>query len=108
VEITEATKEIVWLKKILYDLQEKQVNSAPLLVENTSPIKFSNNTIFHDRTKHINKKHHTIQYHVEAKTIHLRHCSTNEQIMDIFTKVFGREKFEKFKMMFGLTNTPLD
>ena len=49
-----------------------------------------------------------IQHHVEAKTIHLRHCSTNEQIADNFTKVLGREKLELFKMMLGLTNIPSD
>eukprot|EP00253_Pinus_taeda_P034786 PITA_34786 len=60
----EATKEIVWLRKILEDLQ--------------------------------------------AKTIHLHHCSTNDKIADIFTKALGREKLERFKMMLGLTNIPSD
>jgi hypothetical protein len=108
VAVAEATKEIVWLRKILEDLQEKQVNSTPLLVDNTSAIKLAKNPKFHDRTKHINTKYHLIRYHVEAKTIHLRHCSTNEQIVDIFTKALGRENFEKFRMMLGLTNTPSD
>jgi len=102
------TKEIVWLRKILEDLQEKQVNSTPLLVDNTSAIKLANNPKFHDRTKHINMKYHLILYHVEAKTIHLRHRSTNEQIANIFIKALGREKIEKFKMMLELTHTPLD
>eukprot|EP00253_Pinus_taeda_P020711 PITA_20711 len=61
---TEATKEIVWLRKILEDLQ--------------------------------------------AKTIHLCHCSTNEKIADIFTKALGREKLERFRTMLGLTNIPSD
>jgi hypothetical protein len=108
VAMAEATKEIVWLRKILADLHVKQVNSTLLLVDNTYAIKLVKNPIFHDRTKHINTKYHLIRYHVEAKTIHLRHCSTNEQIADIFTKAFGREKFEKFIMMLGLSHTPLD
>ena len=73
---TEATKEIVWLRNILEDLQEKQENSTPLLIDNTSAIKLAKNPRFHDRTKHINTKYHLIQHHVEAKTVHLRHCST--------------------------------
>lgn len=32
----EETKEIVWLWKILVDLQEKQENSTPILVDNAS------------------------------------------------------------------------
>jgi hypothetical protein len=34
VAAAEATKEIVWLRKILEDLQEKQVNATPLLIDN--------------------------------------------------------------------------
>ena len=51
----EATKEIVWLRKILEDLQEKQENSTPLLINNTYAIKLAKNPRFHDRTKHINR-----------------------------------------------------
>ena len=84
------------------------MNYTPLLVDNTYVIKLAKNPRFHDRIKHINTKYHLIRYHKEENTIHLRHCSTNEKIVDIFTKVFGREKIEKFRIMLGLTNTPLD
>eukprot|EP00253_Pinus_taeda_P002104 PITA_02104 len=95
-------------RKILEDLQVKQVHSTPLMIDNTSVMKLAKNPKFHDRTKHINTKYHLIRHHVEAKTIHLRHCSTNEQIADIFTKALGREKLERFKTMLGLTNIPSD
>ena len=60
VAAAEATKEIVWLRKILEDLQEKQENSTPLLIDNTFAIKLAKNPRFHDRTKHINTKYHLI------------------------------------------------
>src|ERR1700721_1895985 len=104
--VAEAIKEIVWLRKILEDLQVKQVQSTPLMIDNTSAIKLAKNPKFYDRTKHINTKYHLIRHHVEAKTIHLRHCSTNEQIANIFTKVLGREKLKSLKMSLGLPNTP--
>ena len=106
VAAAEATKEIVWLRKILEDLQVKQVQSTLLMIDNTSAIKLAKNPKFHYRTKHINTKYHLIRHHVEAKTIHLRHCSTNEKIADIFTKALGREKLERFITMLGLTNIP--
>ena len=84
--VAEAMKEIVWLGKILEDSQEKQVHSTPLLIENTSAINLAKNPKFHDRTKHINTKSHLTRHHVEAKTIHLHHCSTNKKIANIFTK----------------------
>ena len=83
------------------------MTSTPLFVDNTFAIQLAKNPKFHDRTKHINTKYHLIRHHVEAKTIHLN-CSTSEQIPDIFTKALGREKFEKFRMMLGMTNALLD
>lgn len=71
VAAAEAMKEIVWLSKTLEYLQEKQVHSIPLSINNNFVIKLTKNPNFHDRTKHINIKYHLIQHHVEAKTIHL-------------------------------------
>lgn len=104
---SKATKEIVWLGQILEYLQEKEVNSIPLLVDNTFALNLAKNPRFHGQTKHINTKYHLIQYNVEAKTIHLRHCSTYEKVAYIFTKALGKDKFEKIIMILGLTNTPL-
>ena len=41
VAAAEATKEIVWLWKILEDLQMKQMYSTPLMIDNTSTIKLA-------------------------------------------------------------------
>jgi hypothetical protein len=62
------------------------VNSTLLLVDNTFAIKLAKNPRFHDQTKHINTKYHLIRYHVEAKTIHSRHCSTNVKMIIFGTK----------------------
>jgi len=109
VAAAKAEKEIVWLRKILEDLREKQENCASLLIDNSFAIKLAKNPIFHDRTKHIKTKYHLIRQHVETKTVHLRHCYTNDQIANMFTKSLGRDqKFERFRTMLGLTNkTPL-
>lgn len=48
VATTEATKEFVWLRKILEDLQVKQVQSTPLMIDNTYAIKLAKNPKFHD------------------------------------------------------------
>ena len=73
------------------------MTSTPLFVDNSYAIQLAKNPKFHDRTKHINTKYHLIRHHVEAKPFHLTHCFTSEQIIDIFTKALGLEKFEKFK-----------
>ena len=81
------------------------MNSMPLFVDNTSVIQLAKNPKFHDQTKHINTKYHLIRHHVEAKTIHLTHCPTSEQIAYISTKALGREKF---RMQLGMSDVPSD
>ena len=94
--VAKATKEIVWLRKIQEDLQEKQFHSTPLMIDKAFAINLDKNPKFHDQKKHINTKYHLIRHHVEVNTIQLCHCSNNEKIADIFTKVIRREKFERF------------
>jgi len=108
VATAQATKEIRCLRKILEDLHEKQKASTPLFVDNSSAIKLAKNPKFHDQTKHINTKYHLIRHHVEAKTIHLTHCATSKQIVDIFTKALENEKFEKVRPLLGMSNVPSD
>lgn len=48
VVVGEATKEIVWLRKILEDSQEKQVNATPLFIDNTYVVKLAKNPSFRD------------------------------------------------------------
>lgn len=80
----------------------------PHLLDNISIIQLAKNPKFHDRTKHINTKYHLIRHHIEVNTIQLKHYPIDEQTTNIFTKALGREKFEKFRKMARLTNTPLD
>lgn len=47
VEATEATKETVWLRKILEYLHEKQMNYNHLLIDNTFLVKLDNNPKSH-------------------------------------------------------------
>lgn len=94
------------LRKIFEHLEEKQVNSTPLLTDNTYANKLAKNPKFHYKKKHINTKYHFIRYHVESKTIHLRHCLTNDKIANIFTDALGRKNLEIFVMMVGFTNSP--
>ena len=44
----QATKEIIWLHKILEYLHKKQMTSTPLFVDNTSVIQLAENPKFHD------------------------------------------------------------
>ena len=77
---SEATKQVVWLRKILEDMGEKQEMTTVYFCENKSAISMSKNSVFHSRTKHINLKHHYIREAVEDEEVQIRHIKTGDQI----------------------------
>lgn len=57
---TSASCQIVWVRRMLSDLKEKQEEATILLCDNKSTIELTNNPVFHGRTKHIEVRHHFI------------------------------------------------
>jgi len=56
-----ATCEAMWLKKFLVSLFRKRVEVTKVYDDNQSFIKLSENTIFHDESKHIDIRCHFIR-----------------------------------------------
>jgi hypothetical protein len=57
----QATKEVVWLTKLLGDLIYQQSIATPLYYDNQSAITLNQDFKYHSRTKHIEVQHHYIQ-----------------------------------------------
>jgi hypothetical protein len=57
------------------------------MCDNQSTIKLTQNPIFRVGTKHIEVQYHFIRDKVLSGEIKLTHVSTNEQLIDIFTKL---------------------
>ncbi|CAL9001992.1 unnamed protein product [Prunus brigantina] len=87
----EATAQATWLRFVLEDFGEMQVVATPLNCDNTSAIAITKNPIFHQKTKHINRRYHYIKEALQQGVINLLHCPTKEQVADIFTKALARE-----------------
>jgi hypothetical protein len=64
--------------------------------DNINSILLVNNPVYH-RTKHIEVHYHFIRKKVQAKEINLIHVSTEDQVVNIFTKALGTDKLRKFK-----------
>jgi hypothetical protein len=65
----------------------------PLLCDNESAIKLTNNLVQHARTKHIDVRHHFIWDHQQKGDICIESVSTEDQLADIFTKPLMRKGF---------------
>ena len=77
----------------LFDLK---LDETRILCDNQSCIKFSENLVFHDKSKHIDIKYHFIQYMVMKGAVKLEYVATNEQVVDVLTKPLARMKFGYF------------
>jgi hypothetical protein len=102
ITLSVAVREAVWLRKLLTDLFDHEMDPTTIHCDNQSCVKLSENPMFHDKSKHIEIKYHYIRDMVHRKTIHVQYLSTHEQIADIFTKPLAKTKFEYFREKLGL------
>jgi hypothetical protein len=60
------------------------------------------NPIFHDRSKHIRTIYHFIRQLVEDGDIHPSYVCSEDQLVDILTKVLPRPRFEELQVKIGM------
>ncbi|GJX37797.1 uncharacterized mitochondrial protein-like protein, partial [Tanacetum coccineum] len=87
------TSEIVWLCWLLADMGVRINRSTPLHCDNHSVIHIAYNSVFHERTKHIEIDFHFTHHHLQAGTISLLFVPSALQIADVFTKPHSRPWF---------------
>ena len=100
---TTSACQAVWLRRLLADLCQVQEGTTPIYCDNKATIAMTKNPAFHSRTKHIDIRYHFIRDLVTAEEIELKHCGTNDQVVDNLTKSLAYDKHEKFRMLMGVT-----
>ncbi|KAG8648959.1 hypothetical protein MANES_08G054502v8 [Manihot esculenta] len=91
----------VWLSRILSDISQQQVKPK-LNVDNKLAIALAKNSVYHDRSKHIDTRFHFIRQCVQSEVIELEYVNTNEQLADILTKPLARQRFLELREKIGL------
>lgn len=112
---TQATKEAVWLKLLLHELNtpspsQNTENTAtnPALYsviihcDNQGAIALSKNPQAHSRSKHIDIQWHYQREKIEDGSVELRYIPTDQQIADGLTKPLSKDKFLAFRNALGL------
>ena len=102
VAASDATKEGIWLRRLLLDLNPEWNVPLPLLCDNQSAIRLIRNPEFHQRTKHIDVRYHFIRGHHEAKEIDVLYVPTEEQLADPFTKPLPNPRFTTLRDSLGI------
>ncbi|CAL2280637.1 unnamed protein product [Prunus armeniaca] len=102
VSAAEATSQAKWLRFVLKDFGEEQVEGTTILCDNTSAIAMARNPVHHQKTRHISWKFHFIREAIQAKEIELIYCKTEDQIADIFTKALPKDRFVSLRRLLGV------
>jgi hypothetical protein len=82
---------------------------VPIVIycDNISSILLTNNPVYQAKTKHIEVHYHFIRKKNLTREINLIHVSTENQVVDIFTKALGIHKLRKFLKMFSVLEVDL-
>ena len=112
---SEASKEAIWLCRMLYEILSVFADPAPsaqscpnastpitLFVDNQATIKLIQSPRFHERTKHIEIKHHFIRETFENGEIDLQHVPTTSNLADMMTKSLPATTFWRHLYHMGL------
>ncbi|KAJ9548119.1 hypothetical protein OSB04_020662 [Centaurea solstitialis] len=87
------TCEIVWLRWLLADMGVDVSQPTPLHCDKKSAMQIAKNSVFHERTKHIEIDCHFTRQHLQLGTISLPFVPSAMQIADIFTKALSASRF---------------
>ena len=104
--LTEATKELKWLRTLLAELGYSNGDGTDqptdLFSDNQSAIALTRNPVSHARAKHIDIRHHFVRDAIQDRIIWVQYIPTTEMTADSLTKALGREKHEKCTARMGM------
>ena len=97
-----ATREVVWLRKLLAGLFGQIPEPTVIHCDNQSCVQMLVNPVFHDKSKHIEIQYHFIRDMVQKDAVELQYIPTSDQTADVLTKPLPRVKFEYFRRRLGV------
>lgn len=91
--LTTTVSEVLWIHWLLHDLKAPQQGATPLYCNNQAYRHISNNSIFHERTKHMEIDCYFVCESVEYNHIQSCYINTHDQVANIFMKPLGMTQF---------------
>ncbi|GJT19242.1 ribonuclease H-like domain-containing protein [Tanacetum coccineum] len=96
------TSEIVWILKILKDLNWEQFMPVTMYCDSQAAIKIAANPVFHERTKHLEIDLHFVREKILSGVLRTQKIGSADQTADIFTKGLDKLQHNKLVKQMGL------
>ena len=84
--MTMATCELIWLRHLLQELRFGKDEQMKLICDNQTALHVASNSVFHERTEHIEVACHFIREKISSGCVTTSFVNSNNQLADIFTK----------------------
>jgi len=108
--LSEASKEAVYLRRLLKDLGFGKFAQVKVLCDNNGAKKLAENPVFHNRSKHIDVRYHFVREALESDELSIAYTPSEEMAADLLTKRLPKPKRVKCMTLLGLrdlcTNSP--
>ncbi|GJT39528.1 putative ribonuclease H-like domain-containing protein [Tanacetum coccineum] len=95
--------QVLWIQNQLLDYGYNFMNTK-IFIDNQSTICIVKNPVFHQRTKHIEIRHHFIRNANEKKLIQVLKIHTDDNVADLLTKAFDGPRFTHLMVNIGMLN----
>ena len=92
IALSEATKDVVYLRKLVKGLDAVEPSPTPLATDSKSARDVSYNPEHHDRMKHVQRRHFFVRDMVEQFELEVPYVPTNDNPSDFFTKPMRDKK----------------
>jgi hypothetical protein len=98
----DTVKELLWLTQLLEQIGSHFPEPSVIYEDNEGCKLLSSHPVHHQRTKHIDIRHHFIRDHLKNNDFVLASARTDDMAADMFTKNLGRLKFKGFTSLIGV------
>ena len=93
--MSEACREVTWLRLLLSELTHTQRGATEILEDNQGAIVLAKNPEHHARNKHIDMRHHFCRDKVESGEVVVTYMPTHLMVADALTKALPAAAFQQ-------------
>ena len=103
--MSHAACEMMWLKKnLLIELDFRQPEPMSMHCDNQSVIYIAQNSVFHERTKHIEIDCHFVRDALTKKVVVFQFTPSSKRIVDLLTKIVSSQVFSNLYNKLSMLN----